>query len=156
MYHWPLYITELQNADDLYTKKVQQPNHLDKTMFSLAWNVEELKKINDECRKLLIELDCILNLLLETSTDVVKDNISLQLTKLRERLLQNIKSSFWYHRTPATHVAVFMISDERRVHKPYALPIQCVPCTGLKVKDMRRLINEIITEMVKRRMKVSG
>ena len=135
---------------------MQQSNHLDKAMFSLAWDVEELKKIHDECRKLLIELGCILQLLLDTDTDVVKDNISFQLTKLCERLLQNIKSIFWYRRTPATHVTVFMISEERRIHKPYALPIQCVPCTGLKIKDIRWLINEIIAEMVRRGMKVSG
>ena len=49
-----------------------------------------------------------------------------------------------------------MISDKRCIHKPYALPVQCVPCTGLKIKHMRCLINEIITEMVKRGMKVSG
>ena len=60
-------------------------------MFSLAWDLQELKKIHDECRKLFIELDRILQLLLDTNTDVVKDNVSSQLTKLREKLLQNIK-----------------------------------------------------------------
>ena len=33
---------------------------------------------------------------------------------------------------------------------------QCVPCVSLKESQLRRLVNELILEMVKRKMKVLG
>ena len=49
-----------------------------------------------------------------------------------------------------------MISSEIRDRKPYALPVQCVPYTGLKEKDIRRLENELIKVMVLYGMNVAG
>ena len=51
---------------------------------------------------------------------------------------------------------VFMISPESRNHKPYALPVQCLPITALKDQQCRELANQIIAAMVKRNMKVVG
>ena len=49
-----------------------------------------------------------------------------------------------------------MIASDRRDVKPYALPVQCIPCVGLTEKEIRRLTNELIGEMVKRGMRISG
>ncbi len=42
---------------------------------------------------------------------------------------------------------VYMISSEVRSHKPYAIPIQCVPYVGLTEMNGRRLLQGIITAM---------
>ena len=49
-----------------------------------------------------------------------------------------------------------MISTELHNKKPYALPVQCFPYDGLKENDLRRLITELIKEMVAHGMKVVG
>lgn len=49
-----------------------------------------------------------------------------------------------------------MISTELHNKKPYALPVQCFPYDGLKENDLRRLITELIKEMVAHGMKVAG
>lgn len=41
------------------------------------------------------------------------------------------------------HIMVFMISAEDRAQKPYALPIQCVPYTGMNESNARLLVKEI-------------
>ena len=49
-----------------------------------------------------------------------------------------------------------MISTERRNKKPYAIPIQCVAYTGMTVAELRTIVNNIVSEMVKIEMKVTG
>lgn len=49
-----------------------------------------------------------------------------------------------------------MISPEERNSKPYAIPIQCMPCAGLKDNELRELLNKIVQEMTARSMKISG
>lgn len=61
-----------------------------------------------------------------------------------------------HQHTPATHILVFMISNEERSKKPYALPVQCIPYKGLSDAKVRELANKIIREMVKRKMNVAG
>ena len=61
-----------------------------------------------------------------------------------------------HQQTAASHILVFMISTEDRRRKPYALPVQCVPYKGLSDSKVRDLANNIISEMVKRKMNVAG
>ena len=51
---------------------------------------------------------------------------------------------------------VVMISPEERTTKPYAIPIQCIPCKSLKDSEVRQIANRIIKEMVSRKFKVAG
>ena len=77
-----LCILGLQTADKVYSEKLQSisksrsSHHLDKTMFILAWDVEELKKTHDECRKLINELRDIQQLLSNASVDFTQLNVS--------------------------------------------------------------------------------
>ncbi len=59
-------------------------------------------------------------------------------------------------RTAATHLFVVMISPEERQKKPYALPIQCIPYTGLTEKVARNIVNEVLKEMRDRGMQATG
>lgn len=49
-----------------------------------------------------------------------------------------------------------LISPEGRSRKPYALPVQLIPYTGLGQKKIRVIINAVIKEMVDRKMDISG
>lgn len=59
-------------------------------------------------------------------------------------------------RTAATHVMITMLSDEKRSHKPYALPVQYIACRTLKDQFVRDLNAKVKTEMKSRDMAVAG
>ena len=48
-----------------------------------------------------------------------------------------------------------LISAEKRVKKPYALPIQCFSYAGIGI-EMREILNRIVTAMADRNMQVNG
>ena len=49
-----------------------------------------------------------------------------------------------------------MISPIQRNQKPYALPISCIPYDSLSESKARVHVNNVVAEMEKRNMKVTG
>ncbi len=139
------------NAD--YENKLKNAKKSDKTMFEAAWKVEELDRVCIECRSIRTELTVVLDGLRESESTVQQLNIPRRLTAIRQRLSAIVKALYRWKRTAASHVFVFMISSELQNKKPYALPVQCVPCVGLKENDIRQLTNKLIA---KRKMEVVG
>ena len=132
-------------ANTEYQDKLKAGHSTEQTMFSLSWDVEELKALNSEgCnihQELLMCLEyCVPGLFYEHNT-------ASKLTSIQTRLLGFIKRVVHFRRTPATHVFVFMLSSDLRDQKPYALPVQCLPYAGLKEVDMRRLITDLCKAM---------
>ena len=63
---------------------------------------------------------------------------------------QYLRNLFIKKRQPAaTHVFIFLLSDECRNKKPYCLPIQYVPYHSLKDQDVRELTKNIRLDMAK-------
>ena len=56
----------------------------------------------------------------------------------------------------ATHVLVLMLSDERRSHKPYALPIRYVPYRSLRDQYIRDLNKDVKRVMQERGLNLVG
>jgi len=114
-------------------------------MFSLTWEIEELRSINTKgCR---IHEDLLICVNLCTSTLFQQNNIAYKVTSISQRLLQFAKRITYFKRTPATHVFVFMISPEQRDRKPYAIPVQCVPYSSLKEGDILTLVSALCKKM---------
>lgn len=125
-------------------------------MFSLCWSVDELGRLNESGRKLYVEIDALLVLLDDPSTDFIHQNIARRLTKIQENLFPFIRGATRHQRHAATHVLVTMVSPSQRNKKPYALPVSCIPYGSLTESKARTHIKSIITEMQKRKMKVAG
>lgn len=123
-------------------------------MFSLSWDVEELKALNEEGRKLRVEISSLVDIC--TPRNFQPMNVPRKLTSIRQRLCELIKRVTKFKRNAATHVFVFMISSELRDRKPFAIPIQCIPYKGLGEENIRTLTRAVITEMVAHGMKISG
>ncbi len=119
----------------------------------MAW---ELESLNEEGRKLHIEINTLCDNLGDTSFDMCRNNVPKKLCAIKERMECVVKGVSQHKRTPATHALVIMISPEERCRKPYALPVQCIPYQGLKDVAVRDLFNLVIKEMVQRGMKVAG
>lgn len=121
-------------------------------MFSLSWDIEELKRLNTEGRELRTEMSALRDM----CTTGTEHNIPRRLGLLRQRWLEFKKRVTHFKRKPATHVFVMMVSSEPRNKKPYALPVQCVPYDGLKESEIRSLVSKLVKEMVRLGMKVAG
>ena len=128
----------------------------DKSLQKLSWNIEDLTQLNEEGRRLLVNLRCIKQLADGTNERFISCNTPRQLTTFRSSVVRFLQNVYRFRRVAATHIFVFMISPEQRDRKPYALPVQCIPYTSLKHGVCRQLVNNIIIEMTKRGMKVAG
>lgn len=147
----------LQAAQCEYEEKLSSKSKVaDKTMHKLAWQVQELEQLIKCMRKLLVEVNAIMEKISDQHADLVSENVAKSLCNVREELLEAIKKLSKHQRTAATHVFVFMLSTESRSRKPYALPVQCLPIRALRDRTVRDLLNKIILCMKERNMNVAG
>ena len=139
-----------------YAQKQKEGKSPEKTMFELAWDIEELGRINETGRKLIIDCDTLKEKLLQPGYNRIAANFARQLRCFRDKALLFVKQVTKYRRTPATHILVVMISPEERNRKPYAIPVQCLAYTSLTDGAVRRICDALIKEMAHRDMKVAG
>ena len=123
-------------------------------MFSLSWDIEELKQINTECRKMYNEITGCINAC--TPETYQSCNITRRLTVIRGKFCDLSEKIMHFNNVPATHIFVLMISSDSHNRKPYALPVQWFPYAGLKETDIRRFISELCKKMVSLGMKISS
>ena len=125
-------------------------------MLALIWDIDELKRLNDEGRNLHTEVSAVLDIASMSDVACQEQNLPQKLTSIRTRLCGFVKGLYRFKRTPASHMFVMMISSELCDTKPYALPVQCLPYAGLKERDMRHMVTRIVKEMVTIGMAVAG
>lgn len=118
-------------------------------MHRLGWEVDELQRLLDDCQWILRELN-------QLKFADSHENVPRRLTDLRQKMKMFVKGIVPFQHTSASHIAVYMVSDERRAKKPYAIPIQCVPYRGMNEGLGRRLVKTLVSEMHRRGMCVSG
>ena len=125
-------------------------------MLALIWDVDELKRLNDEGRNLRMEVSAVLDIASMSDVTCREQNLPQKLASIRTRLCGFVKGLYRFKRTPASHMFVMMISSELHDTKPYALPVQCLPYSGLKERDMWHMVTRIVKEMVTIGMAVAG
>ena len=143
------FISALKTKNDEYCSQRETKKATITKMHRLGWEVDELQRLLKDCQ-------CIMREINEVKFATDGGNVPRQLTDLRQKMKKFVKGVMPFRRTPASHIAVYMISDEQRIKKPYAVPIQCVPYRGMNEVLGRRLVKNIISEMNRRGMNVSG
>ena len=151
-----MYVVALSQANDAYSSKLASGHATNQALFSLGWKVDELSRLAELGRNVHVRCKTTLDRLMSSDCDPVEENIPRQLSDLRSSAVSFIEGVTRSRRIPATHLLVFMISPEDRQQKPYALPVQCVPYTGMPEHVIRTLANKVIREMNARGMKVAG
>lgn len=149
-----LYI-ELKKKTAVYDEKLSTNHPHEKTMVGICWDIKELESIVETSRKLYVDLQTVGDELAKSSANPGQ-NIAKKLTGIKGTTISLVKNISRHKRTAATHALVIMISPEERNHKPYAIPVQCLPYSSLTDKNVRHLMNLVIKEMVQRGMKVAG
>ena len=149
-------LIELATANNEYSAKLASGKGTDKVLRTLAWNIEDLSRLNEDGRKMRIESKQICELAEGSEERFVALNAARRLSLLRKKMLEFLQGLYRFRRQAATHVFVLMISPEQRDRKPYAIPVQCTPYVSLKHSTCRNLVNSLIAEMHQRGMKVAG
>lgn len=145
----------LETKSSTYSAKVDAGTASTSVLHSLAWSVDELQRLLESARKAHVEVQVVIDVL-EEDTDMIRANVLGRIAALKSVLIEIVRGVFWYSRTAATHVLVIMISTESRSRKPYALPVQCIPCVSLKDGDVRKVLNNVVQAMANLGMKVAG
>ena len=109
-----------------YEKATQKKRQTDKALFSLAWQLEELRSMCEESRLLRAELTVVMNLLTSPAT-----NLPLRLSKIREKLHLSAKAASKYRRQ-----ACICVYDFCRKVKPKALCTAGSLCAKQKPKGL--------------------
>lgn len=147
----------LKEANDEYNEKLSSSKATsDKVLYQLCWSVDELARLLDEGRALYVEVTSLLEILNDDQRDEVRVNVGRRVTELQGRLVTFIRGVTRHQRHAATHILVTMISPSQRNQKPYALPLCCIPYSSLTEARTRAHLNEVVSEMNKRKMKVAG
>ena len=118
-------------ASGVYTKAIQVGKSSDQKLMELSWSVVEFEKLVEKCRNLQVEL--------RSFADSMRNANTRNLTALKSSLLIDLKELFSKKRTAASHVLVFMIADELRNKKPYAIPVRFMPLKSLTDLKLRKL-----------------
>ena len=136
----------MKQSNDTYSEKLQSNKY--------SWKIKELGDLNEMGRSVHSEVNVLSSRLEAGQCLWEEENIPRKLVDIRKKLSSFIKGITRHQRMAATHILVFMISQEGQRTKPYAIPIQCILYKGLSDLKVRELSNKIIEEMVKRKMKV--
>ena len=147
---------ELASANEKYHCKLLTNEKDSKSLFALGWKVEELQQLVEKCQILIASASCLHDISNDTTSDFESLNVPSRLDAFRSSLSTFVRNLSRHQRVQATHLFVFMISCDKRDSKPYAVPVQCLPCKSLTHSKLRQLINELVKEMVSRGMKVAG
>lgn len=151
-----VFLTEgLEKATKLFQEKMRKATTSEETLRCLNWEVVEFQVLLEQSNNWLTLLTDLLGELNPHNPDrahvvsILKDSGSDMALYLR-----NIYKK---RRQPAaTHVLVIMVSDERRNHKPYALPVQYIPYYSLKDQYIRDFAKVVKQNMVQLGLQVVG
>ena len=141
-------------------------------MYQAGWKVEELSRLNEEGRRITVELKVVLqsvqvDLKVDKKHKVYKICMDLaSFIKGESIVIWNYTIHVWlpsiyigyfkHRRTAATHAYAILISPEDRKRKPYALPVQLIPYVGMGEEKIRRILNNLIQRMKDMGMTVAG
>ena len=124
-----------KTAKEEYEKALQVSSKRESTLMELAWNSTGFTELVKQAKEFRAEVTLYLSYLQKGEHSKVK------------KFLQYLHGLFTKRRNPASHLLIFMISDELRNHKPYAVPVRFLTYKSLADKKLRYLQLEVETKM---------
>lgn len=113
----------------------------------LSWERVEYSELLQQCQCLLLYVK---TLKVSVGQSCQGLHVQKSMCERKSEWENYLRNLFVKRRQPAaTHVFIFLLSDECRNNKPYCLPIQYVPYHSLKDQTLRELTNKIRNEMAK-------
>lgn len=144
--------TNGKQAKDAYQKAVDIPGKKESTLMGLAWSVTGYETLSKQANEFISALSTMAMQI----NDGEQDKVKKPLLAMKPKLLEYLHGLYTKKRTPATHLLVFMISDELRNRKPYAMPVRFMPYRSISDCKMRELELELECVMKKLERNVVG
>ena len=135
-------------ANGVYSRAIQGGRSSDQMMMELSWSVVGFEELVKKARNFQVELSALAQ---DGDSGATGDLMSL-----KSRLLSYLKDLFTKKRTAASHVLVFMIADELRNRKPYAIPVRFMPYKSLTDSKLQELEVQLEESMRNAGMTVVG
>lgn len=140
----------LEESKEVYNKQLKKCSASEQSLFALAWDV-------DGFEKLVVEKKKIKQAIVDIKAKItMEDNVVKELKTSKEDLERYTKGLFSRKREAASHLLVFMISDEPRMYKPYAVPVRVLTYTSITDDKVQSLKDELKDAMTSIGMKVVG
>jgi hypothetical protein len=128
-------------AKEAYEHKRKLLNVSEDTLFALAWDVEGYSKLTEINESLTNTIHSILGRIDGQGNE--RGNIAAELCVLRKELEDYVKGLNTKKREAASHLLLFMISDEQRNHKPYAIPVRVLKYKSITDAKLRNLKEDL-------------
>ena len=145
----------LSIAIEDYRKKFNSTNTSEEALKNANWEVVEYQTLIQQAQSILATLETVLATLNPTTcTNRIFQRARVTLKDLKIELY--LKNLFKKKRTSASHVLVFMLSDEKRARKPYALPVRYIPYRTLRDQYIRDFSRDIKLKMKEKGLKLVG
>ena len=139
-------------AKEKYGKKLTNSRCSEDLLMKLAWDVVGFEQLLKQANDFKDELELVINDLKFGLQNVAV----LRIRKLEKSILQYYKDLYSKKRSPASHLLIFMLADELRNVKPYAVPVQFLPIKSITDDQIRQLELEIETLMKSNEMVTVG
>lgn len=132
----------------LYENKRNLLNVKEDALFAIAWDLEgysKLMEMNGSLTTSAININGKIN-----GPANERGNIALSLSSLRKDLEVYVKGLYSKKREAASHLLMFMISDEQRNSKPYAIPVRVLKyksITDAKIRSLKEDMNQVMKQI---------
>lgn len=146
----------LREAVQTFRVKFNKPNTSTEALKGLNWDIVEFKTLLEQASVFKQKIDDIVANLNPVVQQVPIEPKWRLWVKESPGYLQYLRNLFKKKRSCATHILVFMVADEQRNTKPYAIPIQYVPYKGIRDQEVRDLTKAIKEQMTNAHLKVVG
>ena len=132
-----------QEARKVYENALHRTNLSSNSLMEFSWAHIGFEELQKNLKKIQKALSFI------TSCVILGDDTTVKkvLYDFKKEACTYLKDLYMKKRTAASHLLTFMISDERRNSKPYAIPVRFLPYQSITDKKMRDLEEQIETEM---------
>lgn len=146
-------VAGLNNAVEDYRKKYNNNSTSEQSLKNANWEVVEHQTLLQQAQSLSTK-----TVLASLNPTTCTNRLFLQATAIVKDLKvdQFLRDLFKKKRTAASHVLVFMLSDERRLRKPYAFPIRYIPYKTLKDQYVRDFGKVMKLKMKEKGLKLVG
>ena len=137
----------LRKSKDTYEAKRKLLNVSEDSLFALAWEMEGFSKLLEKSNNIQTDVGNILERIDGPVNE--RGNVQADVAKLKPEIESYVKGISTKKRQAASHLLLFMISDELRNFKPYAIPVRVLKyksITDAKIRELRDELRRIMKE----------
>ena len=137
-----------------YRRKYDAKNTPEEVLKGLNWEVVEYHTLLGQAQNLMQSYQEALQT--GNTDEEEQDSDVHHMNSLAGECRVYLRNTYKKRREAADHIVVWMLSDEKRSIKPYALPVGYIPCKTLRDQHVRDLNVHVKREMKKRDLKLAG